>query len=96
VERTPCVYILASRRNGTLYTGVTSTLPKRVWEHKNNLVEGFTKKHAVHTLVWFEVHSDMRAAITREKAVREWKRHWKLKLIERMNSEWRYLYMDLA
>jgi len=96
MERTPCVYILASRRNGTLYTGVTSNLHKRVWEHKGNLVKGFTKKYAIHTLVWFEVHSDMRAAITREKAIKKWKRHWKLNLIERMNCEWRDLYLDLV
>ena len=93
--RIPCVYILASRRNGTLYTGVTSNLPKRVWEHRRDLVEGFTREYAVHTLVWYEVHSDMLAAITREKAIKEWKRRWKLKLIEAMNPDWRDLYLDL-
>ena len=95
MERTPCVYILASRRNGTLYTGVTSNLPKRVWEHKNNLVKGFTAQHAVHTLVWYEVHPDMLAAIGREKAIKEWQRRWKLRLIEQMNPNWRDLYLDL-
>ena len=90
-----CVYILASARNGTLYTGVTSDLVKRVWEHKNDLVEGFTKRYAVHTLVWFEVHEDMLAAIAREKAIKGWKRRWKLELIEAMNPNWRDLYPDL-
>jgi len=89
------VYILASQRNGTLYIGVTSNLIKRVWEHKNDLAEGFTKKYGVHTLVWYEVHEDMVSAIDREKALKEWKREWKLELIEAMNPEWRDLYEDL-
>ena len=95
MERIPCVYILASRRNGTLYTGVTSNLPKRIWEHKHDLADGFTKQYAVHTLVWYEVHTEMLAAITREKAIKEWQRRWKLRLIERMNPEWRDLFLDL-
>lgn len=95
MNKEPCVYILASRRNGTLYTGVTSSLKKRVWEHKNNVVEGFTKRYGVHTLVWYEVHSSMESAITREKAVKEWKRRWKLELIEEMNPDWRDLYDEL-
>lgn len=89
------MYILASQRNGTLYIGVTSNLIKRVWEHKNDLAEGFTKKYGVHTLVWYEVHEDMVSAIDREKALKEWKREWKLELIEAMNPEWRDLYEDL-
>jgi len=89
------VYILASQRNGTLYIGVTSNLIKRVWEHKNDLAEGFTKLYGVHTLVWYEVHEDMVSAIDREKALKEWKREWKLELIEAMNPEWRDLYEDL-
>jgi len=93
--RQPCVYILASARNGTLYTGVTSDLMKRAWEHKNDLVEGFAKRYAVHTLVWFEIHEDMLAAIAREKAIKGWKRRWKLELIEAMNPSWRDLYADL-
>lgn len=94
--RQPCVYLLASRRNGTLYTGVTSNLLKRVWQHKNNLVEGFTKTHAVHTLVWYELHETMESAILREKCIKNWKRIWKLKMIEAMNPGWRDLYADLV
>ena len=92
----PCVYILASRRNGTLYVGVTSNLVKRVWEHKSDFVEGFTKLYGVHSLVWYEVHADMLAAIGREKALKGWKRRWKLELIERMNPEWRDLYVEIV
>ena len=96
MSRRPCVYILASRRNGTLYVGVTSDLVKRVWEHKNDLAEGFTKRYAVHTLVWFEAHEAMEAAIAREKAIKEWKRRWKLELIEQLNPEWRDLYPEIV
>jgi putative endonuclease len=96
VPKHPCVYILASRRNGTLYVGVTSDLVKRVWEHQNNLAEGFTKRYGVHTLVWFEQHETMESAIAREKAIKEWKRLWKLDLIERQNPEWRDLYADVV
>ena len=95
MERQPCVYLLASKRNGTLYTGVTSSLRKRVWEHKNNLVESFTSKYGAHTLVWYEVHDTMETAIQREKAIKNWKRAWKMKVIEEMNPEWRDLYPDL-
>jgi putative endonuclease len=84
----PCVYILASERNGTLYIGVTSDLVKRVWEHKSDFVEGFTKQHQVHDLVWYEVHENMESAIVREKQLKEWKRQWKLELIEKMNPYW--------
>ena len=91
----PCVYILASRRNGTLYAGVTSDLVKRIWEHKSDLVDGFTKRYGVHVLVWFEVHETMVSAIAKEKAIKEWKRTWKLKLIEGSNPDWRDLYPDL-
>ncbi len=87
-EKQPCVYILASQRNGTLYTGVTSDLPKRIWQHKNDQVEGFTKTYQVRMLVWCEVHPDMESAVKREKAIKEWKRLWKLDLIEAMNPEW--------
>ena len=90
----PCVHILASRRNGTLYTGVTSSLVQRVWQHKSNLAEGFTKKYSVHTLVWFEPHVTMQSAIEREKAVKEWRRAWKLSLIESVNPQRRDLYDD--
>ncbi len=87
--------MLASKRNGTLYVGVTSDLIRRVWEHKQDFVEGFTKKYGVHTLVWFEMHQDMMSAITRKKALKEWKRAWKLALIEKANSLWKDLYDEL-
>jgi putative endonuclease len=91
----PCVYILASDQNGTLYVGVTTDLMKRVWEHQNNVVPGFTKRYSVHDLVWYEMHDSMESAIAREKAIKEWKRRWKLKLIERENPEWKDLYSEL-
>jgi len=91
----PCVYLLASRRNGTLYVGVTSDLVKRVWEHKSHGVEGFTKRYGVDRLVWYEVHESMESAIRREKAIKEWKRVWKLNLIEAANPEWQDLYESL-
>jgi putative endonuclease len=95
MDKQPCVYILASRENGTLYVGVTSSLLKRVWQHKNNVVEGFTKRYSVHSLVWYELHETMESAITREKAIKEWKRKWKVELIEGMNPHWEDLYMGL-
>ena len=95
MERQPCVYLLASERNGTLYTGVTSDLLKRVWEHKNNVVEGFTNKHCVHTLVWYELHATMESAIQREKSIKNWKRAWKINVIELMNPHWHDLYEEL-
>ena len=87
---------MASKRNGTLYTGVTSNLVQRVWQHKNNLVEGFTERYGIHTLVWYEVHETMISAITREKKIKNWKRIWKLALIEKTNPEWRDLYTDIT
>ena len=95
MQRQPSVYILASKRNGTLYTGVTSSLVKRVWEHKNNVVEGFTKQYSVHDLVWFEMHATMETVIQREKTIKTWKRSWKLKLIEESNPDWDDLYDSL-
>jgi len=92
----PCVYLLASRRNGTLYTGVTSDLVNRVWQHKHDLVEAFTRRYRVHTLVWYELQPTMLPAIQREKAIKEWKRAWKLALIEKDNPDWKDLYGDLA
>ncbi|WP_428312661.1 GIY-YIG nuclease family protein [Hydrocarboniphaga sp.] len=89
------VYILASRRNGTLYVGVTNDLIRRVWEHRNNVVEGFTKKYVVHDLVWFEPAEDPIAAIAREKQIKKWNRAWKLKLIEASNPDWNDLYDEL-
>ncbi|MBZ0133920.1 MAG: GIY-YIG nuclease family protein [Rhodocyclaceae bacterium] len=95
-ERQPCVYILASKRNGTLYIGVTSDLIKRVWEHKNDLVEGFTKEYGVHQLVYFEMLEDMVLAIQREKQMKKWNRDWKIQLIEKDNPEWHDLYDSLV
>lgn len=89
------VYILASKRNGTLYTGVTSDLRKRVWEHKNHLADGFTKKHHVERLVYYEVHDNPTTAIQREKSLKKWRRDWKLKLIEKDNPGWDDLYTKL-
>jgi putative endonuclease len=93
--RQPCVYILASKRSGTLYVGVTSDLIKRVWEHKEDLVPGFTKRYQVHELVWFEVHETMDAAITREKQIKKWNREWKIRRITETNPDWKDLYFDL-
>ena len=92
MNRQPAVYILASKRNGTLYVGVTSNLVKRIWEHKNNMVEGFTKRYTVHRLVWYELHESMESALTREKRLKNWKRKWKLELIETKNPKWLDLY----
>ena len=92
----PCVYILASRRNGTLYVGVTSDLVQRIWQHKNNQADGFTKKYAIHALVWFEPHVTMESAICREKAIKEWQRAWKIRLIESANPQWRDLYDEIV
>ncbi|HOZ05078.1 MAG TPA: GIY-YIG nuclease family protein [Arenimonas sp.] len=93
--KNPCVYILASQRNGTLYIGVTSDLTQRVWQHKKNLAKGFTKQYCVHILVWYELHGDMYAAITREKRIKEWRRQWKIELIEKANPHWDDLYLEL-
>ncbi|HEY6364663.1 MAG TPA: GIY-YIG nuclease family protein [Candidatus Binatia bacterium] len=92
MRKQPAVYILASGRNGTLYVGVTSDLQKRIWEHKNDLIEGFTKRYSVHRLVYYELHDEMVAAITREKAIKKWKRDWKLNLIEGQNPDWNDLW----
>jgi len=92
----PCVYILASKKNGVLYIGVTSNLVKRIWEHKNNVVEGFTHKYNVHNLVWFELHDNMDSAITQEKKLKNWQRDWKVKLIEKGNPEWLDLYSSIC
>ncbi len=86
------VYILTNTRNGTLYVGVTSNLPKRIWEHKSGFVEGFSKEHGQGMLVWYEVHATAYDAITREKRIKAWKRDWKLRLIETMNPYWNDLY----
>ena len=91
----PCVYMLASQRNGTLYVGVTSNLVQRIWQHKEGLAEGFTRKYSVKMLVWYEQHETMISAIAREKAIKEWQRAWKLALIEKANPEWKDLYAGL-
>jgi putative endonuclease len=92
----PAVYILASKQLGTLYIGVTSDLVSRVWQHKNNLVEGFTGKYDVHTLVWYEPHESMDSAIRREKALKKWNRAWKIRLIEKTNPGWEDLYPGIC
>ena len=95
-ERQPCVYLLASQRNGALYVGVTSNLPVRIWQHRSNVAEGFTEHHHVHVLVWFELHETMESAITREKAIKAWRRAWKVELIEKSNPYWRDLYAEIC
>jgi putative endonuclease len=94
--REPCVYILASRRNGTLYTGVTSDLIKRIHEHRAGLVPGFTHRYGVKLLMWYEPHDGMETAIVREKRIKEWKRAWKIQLIEERNPYWSDLAIGLG
>lgn len=91
----PCVYILASRRNGTLYVGVTSDLVRRIWQHRNGAVQGFTRRYGIQWLVWYEQHETMESAIRREKALKQWHRQWKLRLIEAGNPQWLDLYETL-
>ncbi len=92
----PCTYILANRRNGTLYVGVTSDLNRRVWEHKVDVTDGFTNRYGVHTLFYAEFHATMEEAILREKRIKSWRRAWKMKLIEEANPTWRDLYDEIA
>jgi putative endonuclease len=89
------VYILASRKNGTLYVGVTSDLVRRVHEHKHDLIGGFTKAHQIHRLVYYETTDDVAIAIKREKQLKRWRRDWKLELVARVNPEWKDIYPDL-
>ena len=89
------VYILASRRNGTLYIGMTDNLARRYWEHLSGAVPGFTKKYGVKTLVWYEVHESRETAFQRERQLKKWKRAWKIKLIEKLNPTWRDLADEL-
>jgi putative endonuclease len=96
MNRQPAVYVLASKKNGTLYIGVTSDLVKRIWEHKSNLVEGFTKRYGIHQLVWYELHETMETAIEREKRLKVWKRKWKVRLIENANPNWEDLYHTIV
>lgn len=88
------VYVMASKRNGTLYVGVTGNLTKRVFEHRNNLTEGFTKKYSIHNLVYYEITNDINAAILREKQMKKWKRQWKINMIERENPGWKDLFAE--
>ena len=92
----PFVYILASRRNGTFYIGVTSNLAQRLEQHRENAAAGFTRRYGVHTLVWYEAHATMESAITREKALKRWKRAWKVELIEKTNPLWRDLATEVV
>ena len=92
----PCVYMLASHRNGTLYTGVTSALLGRLYKHRNGLLEGFTSDYGVWRLVWFERHETMEAAIQREKRIKKWNRQWKVELTEASNPDWGDLAVDLG
>jgi putative endonuclease len=89
------IYILASKKNGTLYVGITSDLIKRIYEHKNDLAEGFTKKYAIHNLVYFEATESVESAIMREKQLKKWNRAWKINLIDKNNPAWNDLYPDL-
>jgi putative endonuclease len=95
MERFYYVYLLASRPYGTLYVGVTNDLIRRVWEHRNGAVEGFTREHAVHDLVWHEAHAEIVQAITREKQIKKWRRAWKVNLIQAKNPRWEDLYPSL-
>jgi putative endonuclease len=90
------VYILASKKNGTMYVGVTGDLIKRIYEHKQNLIDGFTKKYGVHDLVYYEVHNEIEEAITREKQIKKWNRNWKQRLIEERNPDWKDLYNEIV
>jgi putative endonuclease len=92
----PCVYIMASRKYGTLDIGVTSNIAMRAWQHREGILPGFTKKYGIKVLVYYEYHATMEEAITREKQIKEWRRAWKIELIESVNRNWRDLYPDLA
>ena len=94
--RTPCVYLMANRRRGTIYCGVTSDLVRRAWEHRVDAVPGFTRIHGLHRLVWFELHSSMIDAIEREKRIKRWHRQWKYELIEAANPAWRDLSSTIS
>lgn len=96
MEKRYFVYILAKERNSTFYVGMTSNLPKRIWEHKNEVADGFTRKYGVKTLVYFEIYNDPKQAIKREKRLKKWPRTWKISVIEDMNPEWSDLYDDIC
>ncbi len=92
----PTVYMLASKRNGTLYIGVTSNLVQRIWQHQHNERDGFTRKYGVHQLVWYELYEEMSDAIKREKQLKKWRRAWKLELIEEKNPDWQDLWVGIC
>ena len=94
--RNPAVYILSNRPFGTLYVGVTSDLPARIWQHRNDAAPGFTATYGVHQLVWYELHATMYSAISREKQLKQWNRAWKIRLILQLNPEWRDLWADVV
>jgi putative endonuclease len=96
MDRQSYVYLLASKPYGTLYIGVTADLLQRVWQHREKTADGFTKRYGVTQLVWYEVHEDIMAAITREKQLKEWKRAWKIELIQKTNPYWRDLFDDIC
>ncbi|MDH3629525.1 MAG: GIY-YIG nuclease family protein [Gammaproteobacteria bacterium] len=94
-RESPCVYLLASKPQGVLYTGVTSNLKYRIWQHKQKMVDGFSRKYNADCLVWYEQHADIYTAIIREKQIKKWNRDWKIELIESMNPDWTDLYADI-
>lgn len=96
MEKTFCVYILTNKIYGTLYVGVTSNLPKRIWEHKNKIVEGFSQKYDLDKLVYYEVHENAESAIKREKRLKKWDRKWKIELIQKQNPDWQDLFETIA
>lgn len=96
MPKQPALYIMASKRKGTLYIGVTSNLQQRVWQHRNNAMPGFTRKYDVHLFVYYELHGDMYTAIEREKTLKKWHREWKINLIESVNPEWRDLWDEIC
>ncbi len=96
MNKQPCVYLLASDRNGTLYIGVTSNLVARNWQHREHVVEGFTSRYGVTRLVWYELHDTMDSAIQREKRIKKWNREWKVRLVDEMNPSWRDLWPDIT
>ena len=96
MNKQPCVYMLSSQRNGTLYIGVTSDLIKRIYQHRMEMVDGFTKRYKIHTLVWYEIHEIMESAILREKQLKKWSRITKIRLIEQQNPNWQDLWPELV
>ena len=95
-QQQPCVYILASKKNGTLYVGITSNIIRRVYQHKYSLIDGFTKKYGVKRLVYYKLHKKTISAIEREKRIKKWKRQWKINLIEKNNPNWGDLYLKIV